>query len=179
MFKRYFTSLLFVVYIEHLGAVPIERILLYAGTAPTQVPRRGAFESAGTEPWYYRAYVRKHTQTVGEVFHELTVCGILIYNKKKEANMGDNISELEQEDILNALDAGRMIGTESSRRVLSQVEIDKIVDAYNELVESKENLLELMGIAEELNKSENTRTVFTQKCVDYIPVVLRTIEALR
>ena len=49
--------------------------------------------------------------------------------------MGDNISELEQEDILNALDAGRMIGTESSRRVLSQVEIDKIVDAYNELVE--------------------------------------------
>ena len=98
---------------------------------------------------------------------------------KKEANMGDNISELEQEDILNALDAGRMIGTESSRRVLSQVEIDKIVDAYNELVESKENLLELMGIAEELNKSENTRTVFTQKCVDYIPVVLRTIEALR
>ena len=165
MFKRYFTSLLFVVYIEHLARS-------------------------------YRAYVRKHTQTVtrnteifdfvvflsllgGEVFHELTVCGILIYNKKKEANMGDNISELEQEDILNALDAGRLIGTESSRRVLSQVEIDKIVDAYNELVESKENLLELMGIAEELNKSENTRTVFTQKCVDYIPVVLRTIEALR
>ena len=41
---------MFMVYIEHLGAVPIERIMLYAGTAPTQVPRRGIFESAGTEP---------------------------------------------------------------------------------------------------------------------------------
>lgn len=89
------------------------------------------------------------------------------------------LSEQEQEDIQNALDAGRLIGSDSTRRVLSQGEIDKIVDAYHELVKSKQNLQELMDIAEELNKSEYTRTEFTQKCVDYIPVVLRTIEALR
>ena len=93
--------------------------------------------------------------------------------------MGDNISELEQEDIQNALEAGKMIGSGNDRRVLSQGEIDKIVDAYHELVESKENLQELMGIDEELNKSEYTRTAFTQKCVDYFPVILRTIETLR
>ena len=90
-----------------------------------------------------------------------------------------NISEQEQEDIQAALDAGRMIGQESAHRVLSQGEIDKIVDAYHELVKSKENLKELMDIAEELNKSEYTRTEFTKKCSEYIPVVLRTIEALR
>ncbi|MCR5237470.1 MAG: hypothetical protein K6E34_09760 [Lachnospiraceae bacterium] len=93
--------------------------------------------------------------------------------------MEENISALEQEDIQAALDAGRFIGSENSRRVLSQTEIDKIVDAYNELVESKENLQELMDIAEELNKSDETRTSFTQKCAEYLPVVLRTIEALR
>ncbi|MCR5773943.1 MAG: hypothetical protein K6G42_02540 [Lachnospiraceae bacterium] len=93
--------------------------------------------------------------------------------------MSDMISVQEQEDIQNALDAGRMIGAENSRRVLSQSEIDKIVDAYHELVKSKQDLKELMSIAEELNRSENTRTAFTQKCVDYIPTVLKTIEALR
>ncbi|MBQ9360003.1 MAG: hypothetical protein IJT96_03080 [Lachnospiraceae bacterium] len=90
-----------------------------------------------------------------------------------------NISEQEQEDIQAALDAGRMIGSESAHRVLSQGEIDKIVDAYHELVKSKENLRELMDIAEKLNESEYTRTEFTKKCCEYIPVVLRTIEALR
>ena len=93
--------------------------------------------------------------------------------------MSEKISEQEQEDILNALDAGKMIGSGNAKRVLSQSEIDKIVDAYHELVKSKQNLQELMEIAEELNKSEYTKTAFTQKCVDYIPVVLRTIEALR
>lgn len=93
--------------------------------------------------------------------------------------MSDSISEQIQEDISNALDAGRMIGYGNSRRVLSQVEIDKIVDAYNELVESKHNLQELMEIAEGLNRSEDTRTELTQKCVDYIPAILKTIEALR
>ncbi|MBQ7583754.1 MAG: hypothetical protein IJT24_04010 [Lachnospiraceae bacterium] len=93
--------------------------------------------------------------------------------------MSDIISEQEQVDIENALDAGKMIGYGNAKRVLSQGEIDKIVDAYHELVKSKENLEELMGIAEELNKSEYTKTAFTQKCVDYIPVVLRTIETLR
>ena len=42
--------------------------------------------------------------------------------------MEENISALEQEDIQAALDAGRFIGSENSRRVLSQTEIDKIVD---------------------------------------------------
>ena len=93
--------------------------------------------------------------------------------------MAQTISEMEQEDIQNALDAGRMIDTVSSRRVLSQGEIDKIVDAYHELAESKENLQELMAIVEELNRSEYTRTEFTQKCAEYFPVVLRTLEALR
>ena len=93
--------------------------------------------------------------------------------------MANTISEQEQEDIQNALDAGKMIGTQSSRRVLSQGEIDKIVDAYHELSKSRENLQELMEIAEELNKSEYTRTEFTQKCAEYFPVVLRTLEALR
>ncbi len=93
--------------------------------------------------------------------------------------MGDNITVQEQEDIQAALDAGRLIVAENSGRVLSQGEIDKIVDAYHELVKSKENLQELMNIAEELNKSEYTRTVFTQKCVEYIPVVLKTLDALR
>ena len=92
--------------------------------------------------------------------------------------MNENISEQEQEDIQNALDAGRMIGTESSRRVLSQPEIDKIVDAYNELVKSKENLQELLDTATELNKSEDTRTEFTEKCAEYFPLLLRTLEAL-
>lgn len=90
-----------------------------------------------------------------------------------------NISEQEQEDIQNALDAGKMISAEASRRVLSQPEIDKIVDAYNELVKSKQNLQELMDIASKLNESENTRTAFTQKCTEYFPVLLRTLEALR
>ena len=93
--------------------------------------------------------------------------------------MDKEFSVKEQEDIQAALDAGRMIGGENSRRVLSQGEIDKIVDAYHELVKSKQNLQELMDIAEELNKSEYTKTAFTQKCVDYIPVILRTIETLR
>ncbi len=93
--------------------------------------------------------------------------------------MEKEISQQEQEDIQAALDAGRLIDTENSRRVLSQTEIDKIVDAYHELVKSKENLQELMKIAEDLNRSEYTKTAFTQKCVDYIPVVLRTLEALR
>lgn len=93
--------------------------------------------------------------------------------------MDKELSVKEQEDIQAALDAGRMIGGENSRRVLSQGEIDKIVNAYHELVKSKQNLQELMDIAEELNKSEYTRTAFTQKCVDYIPVILRTIETLR
>ncbi|MBQ4481908.1 MAG: hypothetical protein II966_01630 [Lachnospiraceae bacterium] len=93
--------------------------------------------------------------------------------------MNDNISIEEQEDIQNALDAGRMIGSENTRRVLSQPEIDKIVDAYQELVKSKENLEELLKIAEELNGSDYSRTKFTEKCAEYIPVVLRTLEALR
>lgn len=93
--------------------------------------------------------------------------------------MSDSISEQIQEDISNALDAGKMIGYGNSKRVLSQGEIDRIVDAYNELVESKHNLQELMEMAEKLNKSEETRTELSQKCVDYIPTVLKTIEALR
>lgn len=93
--------------------------------------------------------------------------------------MIDNISIEEQEDIQNALDAGRMIGTEASRRVLSQPEIDRIVDAYQELVKSKENLEELLKIATELNNYEYSRTEFSVKCAEYIPVVLRTLEALR
>ncbi len=93
--------------------------------------------------------------------------------------MNDNISIEEQEDIENALDAGRMIGSEASRRVLSQSEIDRIVDAYQELIKSKENLEELLKMAEELNSSDNSRTEFTEKCAEYIPVVLRTLEALR
>lgn len=93
--------------------------------------------------------------------------------------MNDNISTQEQEDIQAALDAGRMIAEENARRVLSQSEIDKIVDAYHELVKSKENLQELLDIAKELNDSEYTKTAFTQKCIDYIPVVLNTLEALR
>ena len=93
--------------------------------------------------------------------------------------MNDNISTQEQEDIQAALDAGRMIAEENARRVLSQSEIDKIVDAYHELVKSKENLQELLDIAKELNDSEYTKTAFTRKCIDYIPVVLKTLEALR
>ncbi len=93
--------------------------------------------------------------------------------------MIDNIDAQIQEDVQNALDAGRMIGSMESRRVLTQPEIDKIVDAYQELVESKENLQELLNIANELNASDNTKTAFTQKCADYIPVVLRTLEALQ
>ncbi len=91
----------------------------------------------------------------------------------------DNISRQEQEDIENALDAGKMIEPASTRRVLSQGEIDKIVDAYHELRQSEANLRELMDMAEKLNSSDDTRTEFTEKCAKYFPLLLNTLDALK
>ncbi|MBQ8945932.1 MAG: hypothetical protein IJ058_03875 [Lachnospiraceae bacterium] len=91
----------------------------------------------------------------------------------------ENISQQEQEDIENALDAGKMIEPASSRRVLSQGEIDKIVDAYHELRQSEAKLRELMDMAEQLNASDDSRTDFTQRCAEYFPLLLKTLDALK
>ena len=93
--------------------------------------------------------------------------------------MVQNIPLQEQEDIENALDAGKMITLESTRRVLSQGEIDKIVDAYNELVSSRTKLEELLEEAKKLNASADTRTDFTVKCEEFFPEFLDTLNALR
>ena len=91
----------------------------------------------------------------------------------------NDISVDEREDIANALDAGKMITPESTRRVLSQHEIDKIVDAYNGLKATESVLQELLETAEKLNASEDTKTQFTLRCAEVFPQILQTMNSLR
>lgn len=93
--------------------------------------------------------------------------------------MGNELSVDELEDIQNALDAGKMITPESARRVLSQREIDKIVNAYNDLVASEGLLKELLEMAEKLNSSDGTKTDFTVKCAEVIPGIIKTLSTIR
>ena len=91
----------------------------------------------------------------------------------------NSISDDEREDIANALDAGKMIAPESTRRVLSQHEIDRIVDAYNGLKTTESVLQELLETAKKLNESEGTRTEFTLRCAEVFPEILKTMNSLR
>jgi hypothetical protein len=93
--------------------------------------------------------------------------------------MSNEVSIQEKEDIENALDAGKMITPESARRVLSQGEIDKIVNAYNGLISTEALIRELLETAEKLNASDDTRTDFTVKCAEAFPSILKTMSALK
>jgi hypothetical protein len=63
--------------------------------------------------------------------------------------------------------------------VLSQGEIDKIVNAYNGLVLTEALIRELLETAEKLNASDDTRTDFTVKCAEAFPSILNTMSSLK